>query len=56
MKLSAPRQITFVIAVVLGLLGLLDHAGTFSVGSVSDFVLVATGFVLLALGSFFKGL
>ena len=56
MKLSAPKNTTWYVAVILGVLGIL---GTFiSIPVVSDytFLLVAVGFVLLALGTYFKGL
>jgi len=56
MKLSAPKNITWWVAVVLGVLGIL---GTFiSIPFVSSytFFLTAAGFVLLALATYLKGL
>ena len=56
MKLSAPKVVTWWIAVVAGVLGIL---GTFiSIPFVSNytFFLVAAGFVLLALATYFKDL
>jgi len=56
MKLSAPKQVTWLIAVIAGVLGIL---GTFiDLPFVSDytFFLVAAGFVLLALATFLKDL
>ncbi|MEW6240361.1 MAG: hypothetical protein AB1564_06085 [Chloroflexota bacterium] len=57
MKLTPPKAITFWIAVVLGLLGLLGGAGLVpALGGVYAFWLVFAGFVLLALGLLVKGL
>jgi len=58
MKLSAPKNITWWIAVVVGVLGIL---GSFTnIPFVSDsnnsFWFVAVGFVLLALATLLKGL
>lgn len=56
MKLSAPKVVTWWIAVIAGVLGIL---GTFiSIPFVSNytFFLVAAGFVLLALATFLKDL
>ncbi|MGA9191365.1 MAG: hypothetical protein WBZ24_06520 [Anaerolineales bacterium] len=56
MKLSAPKVITWWIAVVLGVLGLLGHFGTIAVLSQYAFWLVAAAFVLLALATLLKNL
>jgi hypothetical protein len=55
MKLSAPKQITWIIAVVLGVLGLL---GSFGVPVVSGlaFWLAFLGFAILAVATFIEGL
>jgi len=56
MKLTPPKQITFWISVILGLLGLI---GTFvSIPFVSGlaFWFVVVGFALLVAGLLFKGL
>ena len=56
MKLSAPKKVTWWVAVVLGVVGTI---GLFTklpvVGSFSDYLLVA-GFALLALATALKGL
>ncbi len=54
MKLSEPKVITFWIAIILGVLGLIFKF----VGSVEPykFWLVLAGLVVLAAGNFFKGL
>jgi hypothetical protein len=55
MKLSAPKQITWIIAVVLGVLGLLGYLGLPVVGAFA-FWLVFLGFVVLAVATFVEGL
>lgn len=54
MKLSAPKNVTFWIAVVLVILGLLASLGVLSGLSSYAFWLVVIGFVVLALGNLMK--
>ena len=54
MKLSAPKQITFIIAVILAVVGVLDSQGIIHIGHAFGFVMA--GFIVLALGNLFKGL
>jgi hypothetical protein len=56
MKLTAPKNVTWWIAVILGVLGLLGQVGVLSFVAAYAFWLVFAGFVLLALGTFFKDL
>lgn len=56
MKLSAPKVVTFWIAVILAALGLLASQGVLSGLSSYAFWLVLAGFVLLALGTLMKDL
>jgi heme A synthase len=56
MKLSKPKVITWWIAVILGVLGILATLGTIPVLSGYAFWLVVAGFVLLALGTLLRGL
>ena len=56
MKLTPPKQATFWIAVVLGLLGLLSEVGAFTLLPIAAFWLVFIGFALLALALLVKGL
>ncbi len=56
MKLTPPKAITFWIAVVLGLLGLLSQLGIFTAIPIAAFWLLFIGFVLLVLGLLVKGL
>jgi hypothetical protein len=56
MKLSSPKTVTWWIAVVLGVLGILGNFVTLPVVSGSAFWFVAAGFVILALATFLKDL
>ena len=56
MKLSAPKQITWWIALIVGVAGILAHLGTIPVLSGFAFWLVAVAFVLLILATFLDGL
>ncbi len=55
MRLSAPKQITFWIAVVLAVLGLLASLVTIPVLSGLALWLVVIGFVVLAVGNLIEG-
>lgn len=54
MKLSAPKNITFWVAVVLGVLGFLGTLVSIPLVSANAFWFVFLGFVVLVLGVFFK--
>ncbi len=56
MKLSAPKVVTWWIAILLGILGILGEALTIPVLSPLAFWLVLIGLLLLALGCVLKGL
>jgi fatty acid desaturase len=56
MKLSAPKIVTWWIAVVLGVLGILGSFVSIPFVSASAFWFVAIGFIVLALGTFLKDL
>ena len=56
MKLSAPKQITWWIAVVVGVLGILATLVTIPVLSGFAFWLVVIGFLLLAVATAIEGL
>ena len=56
MKLTAPKQITFWIAVVLGLLGLVGKITTIAILSPYAFWFAFVAFALLVLGLLVKGL
>ncbi len=56
MKFSAPKQITWWIAVVIGVVGVLAHFITIPVLSAYSFWLVVIGFALLAVATVVDGL
>jgi len=57
MRLSAPTQVSWIIAVVLGFVGVLAYTNTIRLGLGFDaFWLVAIGWALLALASLLKRL
>jgi len=56
LKLTEPKVVTFWIAVVLVLLGVLASQGIISGLASYAFWLVVTGFILLALGNLVKDL
>ena len=55
LKLTPPKEITWWIAVALGVVGLLVNAGVLSLG-ISAFWLVAIAFIILAVATLVKGL
>ena len=55
-KLTPPKEITFWIAVVLGLLALFSKLGTFTLLPIEAFWLLFIGFVLLVVALLVKGL
>jgi len=56
MKLSAPKQVTFWVAVVIGLIGLIAGIVPIPVVSPFAFWVVVVGFVILALANLMEGL
>jgi hypothetical protein len=54
--LSAPKVVTWFIAVFLGVLGLLGHSGTVASLSAYSFWLVTAGLVVLLLATLLKDL
>ena len=58
MKLSPPKNITYLIAVIVGLLGILLEYSIVSFSGLQQYSteMIILGFVLLALGSLLKGL
>ncbi|MCK5130434.1 MAG: hypothetical protein KAQ68_11315 [Clostridiales bacterium] len=55
MKLSAPKQIVFWIAVIIAIAAVLMALGVFSVSFISAVWVAIIAFVLLALGNVLKG-
>lgn len=56
MKLSAPKQITFLIALIVAIVGIVAQIITIPFLSVHTFLIVLVAFIILALGTFLKGL
>ena len=56
MRLSRPKVVTWWIAVILGVLGLLAHTGTLAALSAYAFWLVMVGLIILVLGTLLKDL
>lgn len=60
MNLSAPQVITWVIGVILGLMGILIHLDVMSVPALEDLIrpfwLVSAGFAILAVSNVFRRL
>jgi hypothetical protein len=55
MKLSAPKQVTYIIAVVIAVLGFLVEAGLLTFLPISGFALLTIAFIVLALSLLIKG-
>ena len=56
MKPSAPTTIIWIIGLISGILGIIGHFVNIPFISVYSFWLILAGFVLLALGTTFKGI
>jgi 4-hydroxybenzoate polyprenyltransferase len=56
MKLTPPKVVTWWVAVILGVLGLLGHFGTIAALSPYAFWLVAAGLILLAIATLVENL
>lgn len=58
MKMSSPKVITWLIAVVLGVFGILLKLSIITVAGVTGYAFwfVVAGFALLVLGTLFKGI
>jgi hypothetical protein len=56
LKLSAPKEITWWIAVIVGVIGILANFTNIQFVSANAFWFVAIAFVLLAVATYFKNL
>tara|TARA_B100000683_G_C12483402_1_gene552178 strand:- start:1617 stop:1799 length:183 start_codon:yes stop_codon:yes gene_type:complete len=60
MNLSAPQILTWIIGVIIGLVGILIQVDVMSIPALEDLVrpfwLVSTGFIILAVSNIFRGL
>ncbi len=55
MKLSAPKKLTWLIAVLLGLIGIVAHLVPLGIVSCYSFWILAVGMILLVLSTAMKG-
>ena len=55
MKPSAPKKIIWIVALVLGVLGIIGHFAQVQYLTQYNFQLLLVGFVLLALGTTLRG-
>ncbi|HXI01299.1 MAG TPA: hypothetical protein VNI52_13610 [Sphingobacteriaceae bacterium] len=53
---SAPKQITWIIGLILGLLGIIGHYADVAVLKEHNYILLLLGFIALALGTTFRDL
>lgn len=51
---SAPKKITWIIGIILGVLGIIGHYTRVDILTEHNYVLLLIGFVVLALGTIFK--
>lgn len=52
---SAPKKITWIIGIILGILGIIGHFVQIDILTEHHFVLLLIGFIALAIGTTFKG-
>ena len=55
MKPSAPNKILWIIALIAGVLGIIGHLVSVDFLTQNSIILIISGFVLLAIGTSFKG-
>ncbi len=56
MSPSAPQKITWILGLVLGILGIIGHYTHVDILTEHNYILLLVGFVVLAAGTTFKGL
>jgi hypothetical protein len=56
MSPSAPQKITWILGLVIGILGIIGHYVHVNILSEHNYILLLVGFVVLAAGTSFKGL
>lgn len=56
MSPSAPKQITWIVGLTLGVLGIIGHYSQVEILTEHNYLLLLVGFVLLALGTSLKGI
>ncbi len=53
---SAPKKITWIIGLILGILGIIGHYARIDFLTEHNYILLLAGFIVLAVGTTFKGL
>lgn len=53
---SAPKNITWIIGLICGLLGIIGHYANVQILSEYSYILLLTGFLVLAAGTSFRGI
>jgi hypothetical protein len=53
---SAPKKITWIIGLLLGILGIIGHYAHVEYLNEHNYILLLSGFIVLAVGTTFKGL
>ncbi len=53
---SAPQQITWIIGLVCGILGIIGHYANVQFLTEHNYILLLVGFIALALGTTFRGI
>ncbi len=54
-KPSAPKKITWIIGIIAGALGIIGHFARIDILSEYSYALLLIGFIVLAVGTTFKG-
>jgi hypothetical protein len=52
---SAPKQITWIIGLICGILGIIGHYAHVEFLTEHNYILLLVGFIVLAIGTTFKG-
>ncbi|GAO29293.1 hypothetical protein [Geofilum rubicundum] len=53
---SAPKKITWIIGIIAGILGIIGHYARVDFLTEHNYVLLLAGFIVLAVGTTFKGI
>jgi hypothetical protein len=56
MKPSSPKKIIWIIALIVGILGIIGRNANIPIASEYNYLFLLIGFILLALGTTFKGI
>lgn len=56
MSPSSPKQITWILGLVLGILGIIGHYAKVQILTEHNYLLLLVGFIVLAAGTSFRGI